>query len=220
MNPIRHGHSRSSRWRGHWVRLSGASLTQNRDSARSAVTDFSPCSPLLGGYLSNPVEQYPSLFGHSQFLRAYPYALPCLVGALFPFCGAVLGIFCLEETLKPHAGLPADETVGAVQPEPEGPRRRGSDSQRHKRFVSATSTTLPAPSEQVHRLEDENGGPDSGYSTPRSMDSSSRNPSPSNGAARRTKGAPTFRSMFTRRVQAALGVYVSTPSFVPYSGHS
>ncbi|BGP54898.1 hypothetical protein JCM8202_003408 [Rhodotorula sphaerocarpa] len=163
--------------------------------------------PLLGGYLSNPVEQYPSLFGHSQFLRAYPYALPCLVGALFPFCGAVLGIFCLEETLKPAVALPADETVGAVQPEPEGPCRRGSDSQRHKRFVSATSTTLPAPSEQVHRLEDENGGPDSGYSTPRSMDSSSRNPSPSNGAARRTKGAPTFRSMFTRRVQAALGVY-------------
>ncbi|KAI8899288.1 major facilitator superfamily domain-containing protein [Globomyces pollinis-pini] len=57
--------------------------------------------PMLGGLLVNPVEQYPSLFGQSQLFRDYPYLLPCLVGSIFSVMGSFLGVFLLQETLKP-----------------------------------------------------------------------------------------------------------------------
>ncbi|POY73727.1 hypothetical protein BMF94_3265 [Rhodotorula taiwanensis] len=161
--------------------------------------------PLLGGYLSHPVEQFPSIFGHSEFFRANPYALPCFIGALFPFCGAVLGIFFLEETLKPARSTSADDTVGAIaSATPAAPG--GVVNKRHQRFVAATSTTLPAPAEQLRRLEEESDGPDSGYSTPRTLASTSRDPSPVKGKLT-PRAPPNFMSMFTPRVKAALGVY-------------
>ncbi|GAA5865394.1 hypothetical protein JCM3774_005622 [Rhodotorula dairenensis] len=163
--------------------------------------------PLLGGYLSHPAEQFPSVFGHSAFLKANPYALPCLIGALFPFFGALLGIFFLEETLKPTRPLgvhPSDPEE--IADEVRGTHRR--DASKHTRFVAATSTTLPAPREQLRRLEEDSEGPDSGYSTPRSASvSGRRGDSPSKLAPRVGRAPPTFRSMFTRRVNAALGVY-------------
>ncbi|BGP15425.1 hypothetical protein JCM10213v2_003393 [Rhodosporidiobolus nylandii] len=104
--------------------------------------------PLLGGYLSHPSSSFPSipLFQHPFFL-ANPYALPCLVGALFPAAGAIIGFFFLEETLAPPSG---------------------SVTKRHQRFVQATSTTLPAPEEQRRRFLEREEGEDSGYNTPSS----------------------------------------------------
>ncbi|GAA5972337.1 hypothetical protein JCM8115_001258 [Rhodotorula mucilaginosa] len=164
--------------------------------------------PLLGGYLSHPAEQFPSLFGRSAFLNANPYALPCLIGALFPFFGALLGIFFLEETLKPTVLLES----GRNDPEEIADEVRGVHrqdvSKKHQRFVAATSTTLPAPREQLRRLEEDSEGPDSGYSTPRSASVAGRSEgSPSKLAQRSGRAPPTFRSMFTPRVNAALGVY-------------
>lgn len=38
---------------------------------------------LAGGALSNPADQYPSVFGRVQFFKDYPYALPSFtVGAI------------------------------------------------------------------------------------------------------------------------------------------
>ncbi|GAA5986579.1 hypothetical protein JCM10908_003809 [Rhodotorula pacifica] len=162
--------------------------------------------PLLGGYLSHPAERFPSLFGHSAFFQANPYALPCLIGALFPFFGALLGIFCLEETLKPASPLVAGNNAEEIADEVRGVHRR--DRSRHQRFVAATSTTLPAPADQLRRLEEDSEGPDSGYSTPRSTSAAGqRSGSLSKLAPRLGKAPPTFRSMFTRRVNAALSVY-------------
>ncbi|GAA5927688.1 MFS transporter [Sporobolomyces koalae] len=149
--------------------------------------------PLLGGYLSHPAERFPRLFDYPFFV-ANPYILPCLIGALFPFLGAVIGFFFLEETLK----------------RPDSPAHTASNersSKRHGRFVSATSTTVPAPRAQ-RRLLEEAEETDSGYSTPAA--SPSRRPQLSDEhSAERTIEAkpPPFAALFTRRVNAALTTY-------------
>ncbi|KAI4131410.1 MAG: hypothetical protein LQ338_001237 [Usnochroma carphineum] len=54
--------------------------------------------PLLGGLLSDPVHQYPSLFGQAWWLTRFPYALPNVVMASFTFITAVMAFFVLLET--------------------------------------------------------------------------------------------------------------------------
>lgn len=38
---------------------------------------------MLGGALSRPAERFPNIFGRSEFLKEYPYFLPCAVPATF-----------------------------------------------------------------------------------------------------------------------------------------
>lgn len=45
----------------------------------------------MGGYLSHPYEQFPSLFHDWTLFRTYPYLLPCLVAAILTLLGIV---FC------------------------------------------------------------------------------------------------------------------------------
>lgn len=49
--------------------------------------------PLMGGLLCNPVDKFPWLFGTNEFLKQYPYVLPCLVVASFTATGAFLTFF-------------------------------------------------------------------------------------------------------------------------------
>ncbi|KAM3512146.1 hypothetical protein MY11210_004210 [Beauveria gryllotalpidicola] len=55
--------------------------------------------PILGGLLSDPAGSYPSLFGRVRFLRAYPYALPNMVSAVFLGAAALAVWLGIEETL-------------------------------------------------------------------------------------------------------------------------
>jgi len=61
--------------------------------------------PLLGGTFSNPAERFPDYFNY-DFLRAYPYFLPCFVAGCLSCACATLIYFFLEETLpsKRHKG--------------------------------------------------------------------------------------------------------------------
>ncbi|BGP39315.1 hypothetical protein JCM10449v2_003253 [Rhodotorula kratochvilovae] len=161
--------------------------------------------PLLGGYLSHPADHFPRLFGHSTFVRENPYALPCLIGALFPLLGAIVGFLFLEETLSPSR-VAADAAAQADEEEARALRARRKSVSRHGRFVAATSTTLPAPPAQVRRLE-EDDGTDSGYSTPAREASAVRLGAEEGAAQARAREAPSFRSMFTTRVCAALATY-------------
>ncbi|THV01055.1 hypothetical protein K435DRAFT_854165 [Dendrothele bispora CBS 962.96] len=56
--------------------------------------------PLAGGLLSHPAEQYPSLFGNSEFLKKHPYFLPSAVPATTAIVGWLVAFFFLKETLK------------------------------------------------------------------------------------------------------------------------
>ncbi|GAA5892611.1 MFS transporter [Sporobolomyces salmoneus] len=152
--------------------------------------------PLLGGYLSHPAERFPRFFDYPFFVEN-PYVLPCLVGALFPFLGTLVGFFFLEETLKPSSALPIK------------PDRRSA--KRHGRFVVATSTTVPAPPEQ-RRLLEEVEDPDSGYSTPAVQGSRDDLRAEITAEEMAAEGSgpvrpPPFKALFTKRVVAALTTY-------------
>ncbi|KAJ5678840.1 glutamate carboxypeptidase [Penicillium macrosclerotiorum] len=55
--------------------------------------------PAIGGALARPAEKYPYLFGGSEFLRRFPFALPNLFSACFFIFGIGFGFLFLKETL-------------------------------------------------------------------------------------------------------------------------
>eukprot|EP01138_Halocafeteria_seosinensis_P015772 gb/GECG01016096.1/.p1 GENE.gb/GECG01016096.1/~~gb/GECG01016096.1/.p1 ORF type:complete len:602 (+),score=47.88 gb/GECG01016096.1/:1-1806(+) len=55
-------------------------------------------APIVGGYLSSPVTQIPSIFNGSKFFNTFPYFLPSAASALVALVGVVLGYFYLPET--------------------------------------------------------------------------------------------------------------------------
>ncbi|KAG1733578.1 major facilitator superfamily domain-containing protein [Suillus paluster] len=64
--------------------------------------------PLIGGSLSRPVDRFPNIFGHSQFLKTYPYFLACAVPATFSALAWVVTFLFLQET------VPARVTLGRL----------------------------------------------------------------------------------------------------------
>jgi MFS family permease len=58
--------------------------------------------PLIGGFTSEPVKQYPNIFGSWTLFATYPYLLPCAIGGSLAFLGAVLGVCVLKEVCR-HA---------------------------------------------------------------------------------------------------------------------
>ncbi|CAO3614052.1 unnamed protein product [Mucor hiemalis] len=54
--------------------------------------------PALGGYLSHPAENFPSIFGNCQFLKDFPYFLPCFTAAIGSMIGFIIGFFYLQES--------------------------------------------------------------------------------------------------------------------------
>jgi hypothetical protein len=54
--------------------------------------------PIIGGTLSRPAERFPSLFGNNEFLRKYPYFLPCAVPATYTAVAWVVTFLFLKET--------------------------------------------------------------------------------------------------------------------------
>ncbi|XP_062182298.1 protein ZINC INDUCED FACILITATOR-LIKE 1-like isoform X1 [Phragmites australis] len=59
--------------------------------------------PAIGGYLAQPVKQYPHLFHEKSIFERFPYLLPCLC---ISFLAALVFISCawLPETLHKHKG--------------------------------------------------------------------------------------------------------------------
>jgi hypothetical protein len=49
--------------------------------------------------LADPARQYPDLFGNSEFLKRFPYALPNLVASGFLFVSSIFGFLFIKETL-------------------------------------------------------------------------------------------------------------------------
>ncbi|KAK7044081.1 hypothetical protein VNI00_007797 [Paramarasmius palmivorus] len=56
--------------------------------------------PIIGGALSRPADQYPALFGNSEFLKKYPYFLPCAVPATFTALAWLVTFLFLKETVQ------------------------------------------------------------------------------------------------------------------------
>ncbi|KAF9820191.1 hypothetical protein IEO21_01624 [Rhodonia placenta] len=80
--------------------------------------------PLLGGTFSNPAERFPNVFNY-DFLKIYPYFLPCFVAGCLSICVATLIYLFLEESLpsKRHKGdyVPMRQVGSEHRPDPEKP---------------------------------------------------------------------------------------------------
>ncbi|KXN66444.1 MFS general substrate transporter [Conidiobolus coronatus NRRL 28638] len=95
------------------IRTAATEITDN--SNRSMAFSYMPLvmnlgyifGAAIGGYLSDPVTKYPTLFQNNQFLKTYPYFLPCLISGLLNLGNAIVAYFFLEETLKNEKSLPS-----------------------------------------------------------------------------------------------------------------
>ncbi|QRV77494.1 major facilitator superfamily transporter [Ceratobasidium sp. AG-Ba] len=86
-------------------------------------------APALGGFLSHPVERYPSIFHSATLFRRYPYLLPCLTGAGLSAFGLVAGFLFLEESLaEKHDKNPEDPEQRPLLPKPSHSTSRCSSS--------------------------------------------------------------------------------------------
>ncbi|KAF9262452.1 MFS general substrate transporter [Marasmius fiardii PR-910] len=88
--------------------------------------------PAMGGFLSDPAERWPQIFG-SEFFKANPYFLPCAGAATIAFVGFLLSFFFLEETLKTRLINHGD--------------REPSDSETHP-FLDQSQELTPSPEEE------------------------------------------------------------------------
>ncbi|CAG8628152.1 7970_t:CDS:2, partial [Scutellospora calospora] len=67
--------------------------------------------PMIGGYLSNPVLNYPLIFANIIFLKDNPYLLPCLIIAFIILISILTGYFKLKEIFKSYKN---DENVALL----------------------------------------------------------------------------------------------------------
>lgn len=78
--------------------------------------------PALGGLLSHPVENFPSLFAGKGWITnvflKYPYFLPCLISSIISSLGFVFGYFNLPETcthlIKGYRPIPQSEATALI----------------------------------------------------------------------------------------------------------
>jgi len=61
--------------------------------------------PAIGGYFSNPTEQFPDLFGHIAFLKEYPYFLACAIPATFSAIAWLVTLVFLKETVHSRTSI-------------------------------------------------------------------------------------------------------------------
>jgi MFS family permease len=56
--------------------------------------------PAFGGFFARPAEQYPGLFGNSEFFNKYPFALPNLMACLVFFISWLTGLLFLKVSCR------------------------------------------------------------------------------------------------------------------------
>ncbi|KAJ7183235.1 member of major facilitator superfamily multidrug-resistance, DHA1 sub-family [Mycena filopes] len=54
--------------------------------------------PVIGGFLAKPADRFPMIFGDNEFLKAYPYFLPCAIPATFSLVAWLVTFLFLKET--------------------------------------------------------------------------------------------------------------------------
>ena len=65
--------------------------------------------PLIGGALSNPADQYPSVFGRIRLFKEFPYALPTFATGAIGVSAAITSALFIKETLNRKAVGKASE---------------------------------------------------------------------------------------------------------------
>ncbi|KAG6836905.1 hypothetical protein H0H93_001492 [Arthromyces matolae] len=89
----------------------------------------STLGPIIGGSLARPADRFPALFGNNDFLKRYPYFLPCAVPATFTAIAWLVTLLFFKETLKAPVSIsqvlkrrsasyssPAKGVIGSQEP--------------------------------------------------------------------------------------------------------
>ncbi|KAG2150249.1 major facilitator superfamily domain-containing protein [Suillus bovinus] len=88
-----------------------AEMTDSTNMARAwailplAWSSGSTLGPLIGGELARPADRFPYVFGDSEFLKKYPYFLPCAVPATVSALTWVVAFLYLKETTTPRINI-------------------------------------------------------------------------------------------------------------------
>jgi len=61
--------------------------------------------PLIGGGLARPADRFPHIFGRSEFLKTYPYFLPCAIPAAVSALSWIVIFIFLKETRTPQVTI-------------------------------------------------------------------------------------------------------------------
>lgn len=98
--------------------------------------------PALGGFLSLPVEKYPSYFHKGSLFDQFPFLLPCLVLAILTLLGFVSTFIFLPETLG-RAKAKTSEEEGEVERANTGTRGtlQGTGNRNGEVFGGGLETT-------------------------------------------------------------------------------
>ncbi|KAG2355803.1 major facilitator superfamily domain-containing protein [Suillus spraguei] len=88
-----------------------AEMTDSTNMARAwaflplAWSSGSTLGPLIGGELARPADRFPNIFGGSEFLKKYPYFLPCAVPATVSALTWIVVLVYLKETTTPQINI-------------------------------------------------------------------------------------------------------------------
>ncbi|KAG1841299.1 major facilitator superfamily domain-containing protein [Suillus subalutaceus] len=88
-----------------------AEMTDSTNMARAwafiplAWSSGTTLGPLIGGQLARPADRFPNIFGGSEFLKKYPYFLPCAVPATVSALTWVVIFLYLKETTTPQINI-------------------------------------------------------------------------------------------------------------------
>jgi hypothetical protein len=78
-----------------WSGIHSGAVMRSKFSA--LVLILSSARTLIGGSLSRPADRFPGLFGHSTFMKAYPYFLACAGPASFTALAWLVTYMLLQE---------------------------------------------------------------------------------------------------------------------------
>ncbi|PPQ68704.1 hypothetical protein CVT25_012105 [Psilocybe cyanescens] len=87
-----------------------AEMTDSTNISQATWSTGGTLGPIIGGSLARPAERFPTLFGNNEFLKKYPYFLPCAVPATFSALAWVVTFLFLKETVP--SPTPVSEFLG------------------------------------------------------------------------------------------------------------
>lgn len=101
--------------------------------------------PSFGGFFAQPAKQFPNVFGHIEFFKRFPYALPNFIATIFFLISLLSAALFLKETLasKQHEqdwGLLVGKRLTRSLK-----RRRPEPSHRRSSFVDGEATAPLVP---------------------------------------------------------------------------
>ncbi|KAG2141295.1 major facilitator superfamily domain-containing protein [Suillus clintonianus] len=88
-----------------------AEMTDSTNLARAwafiplAWSSGTTLGPLVGGVLARPADRFPNIFGGSEFLKKYPYFLPCAVPATVSALTWIVVFLYMKETATPQINI-------------------------------------------------------------------------------------------------------------------